>query len=123
MDSSGTFCVLKSEFLALSLILWMGSLSAFAQEGYFGPVVLGPHIVGYQDTVLYNLAVQYDQYGYSGPAPLFISTWFPTERIGGQQGAAAGAEPGLDRAGEDQSCALLFVAPGRSAGRSGQADG
>ncbi len=90
IESSGTFYALKNEFLPLSLTLWLGGLPALAQESFFVPVEPGPHVVGYQDTVLYNLAVQYDHYGYSGPAPLFISTWFPMEGKDGQQAMVFG---------------------------------
>lgn len=38
---------------------------------------LGGHAVGYQDTVITVAGERYAQFGYDGPAPLFVNIWHP----------------------------------------------
>jgi pimeloyl-ACP methyl ester carboxylesterase len=48
-------------------------------------VVMGPSVaqdrfhVGFADTLLFNDSLRYTAFGYDGPAPLFVQTWFPVE--------------------------------------------
>ncbi|MCB9184989.1 MAG: hypothetical protein H6591_13860 [Flavobacteriales bacterium] len=49
---------------------------ANAQIGAY-PVALGPAPIGYMDTVIVVAGQRYEQFGYSGPAPLFIGIWHP----------------------------------------------
>lgn len=49
---------------------------ASAQED-MRPIALGPLAVGHADTLLTVSSQQYEQFGYSGPAPLFVGIWHP----------------------------------------------
>jgi dienelactone hydrolase len=40
---------------------------------------MGPYEPGYCDTLLYIEGLPYEQYGFSGPAPLFVQVWYPLE--------------------------------------------
>jgi hypothetical protein len=41
-------------------------------------IELGKYQIGYCDSVVYDHEIQYDQYGYSGKAPIFVQIWFPS---------------------------------------------
>lgn len=45
----------------------------------FAQVSYGTYQVAYCDTILFDSTYQYDQFGYLGPAPLFVHIWYPTK--------------------------------------------
>jgi hypothetical protein len=49
---------------------------ASAQIAFELEVPLGAMDVGFADTVLFNPTEGFSDYGYSGPAPLFVQHWF-----------------------------------------------
>ena len=50
-----------------------------AQETLYDHIQLGNHQIGFYDTVIYDTAIQYEQFGYKGPKPIFCKIWFPIE--------------------------------------------
>lgn len=50
-----------------------------AQDSFYSDIQLGTYAVGYFDTVIYNEAAKYEQYGYQGAAPIFVQIWHPLE--------------------------------------------
>lgn len=53
-----------------------------AQETFYDYLKPGKYNVGYSDSIIYNPSLTYDEYGYSGPWPLFVKIWFPIEDSG-----------------------------------------
>lgn len=71
--------------LCISFAVFASWPCASAQNGAH-PVALGHMSIGYTDTVVTVAGQRYEQFGYSGPAPLFVSIWHPlssasTQRI------------------------------------------
>ena len=48
------------------------------QESFYSHINLGKFQSNYSDTVIYDIEIQYNQFGYSGNAPLFVQVWFPS---------------------------------------------
>lgn len=62
-----------------SLLILLGPV-ALAQLPFERELPAGA--VGYADTLLYNTGVDLSDFGYSGPAPLFVQHWFPLPDAG-----------------------------------------
>jgi len=65
------------------LTLYFLCVSVFsikAQGSYYEHISIGEYNVRYSDTVIYDPSIHYEQYGYSGPAPLFVQIWFPSRK-------------------------------------------
>lgn len=59
------------------LLFWKAAGGQNTFAGYFHS---GKYNTGYCDTILYTETVTYRQYGYNGPAPLFVQIWHPVEK-------------------------------------------
>lgn len=55
---------------------WAAGPSAVHEKGF-----LGNYVVGYCDTVIYDATKPYAQFGYQGPAPLFVQIWHPLNDV------------------------------------------
>lgn len=53
-------------------------LTVKGQGSYYDHIELGEYSVNYSDSIIYDPEIQYQQYGYSGSAPLFVQIWFPS---------------------------------------------
>lgn len=62
----------------LLLLIFFLTLFATAQESFYDHVNFGKFQSNYSNTVIYDSEIQYNQFGYSGDAPLFVQVWFPT---------------------------------------------
>lgn len=64
------------------LLITLCSFSLFTrgQESYYDIIDLGEFQINYDDTVIYDNEIPYNQFGYSGDAPLFVQIWFPTKK-------------------------------------------
>lgn len=49
------------------------------------PIELGPLGIGYTDTLITVEQLRYEQFGFSGPAPLFVDIWHPLNADPGQR--------------------------------------
>jgi dienelactone hydrolase len=54
-------------------------LPSTAQDSFYNYVELGEYGIGYFDSIIYNSGLPYQQFGYSGPTPIFAKIWFPME--------------------------------------------
>ncbi|MBK9592579.1 MAG: hypothetical protein IPO32_14145 [Crocinitomicaceae bacterium] len=61
----------------LSITALVICLSSSAQDSFYTELEMGKYDVGFFDTLLYSDSSQYNQYGYTGPAPLFVQVWHP----------------------------------------------
>ncbi len=64
------------KIIALKLFL-VCFVSSIAQQSIYDFIGLGEHSIGYANTVIYDTAIDYDQYGYSDKAPIFVQIWYP----------------------------------------------
>lgn len=62
--------------MSTALVLF-GSIVCQAQQRFEWNIPLGPHAVGFHDTLLFVEDLTYQGHGYQGPAPLFVQHWFP----------------------------------------------
>lgn len=75
------------------LTLYFLCVSVFsikAQGSYYEHISIGEYNVRYSDTVIYDQEIHYEQYGYSGPGPLFVQIWFPSMKGTGEKILAYG---------------------------------
>jgi len=63
----------------LFLSIFFLTLFARGQESFYDHVNLGLFQINYCDTVIYDSEIPYNQFGYSGDAPIFVQTWFPSQ--------------------------------------------
>jgi dienelactone hydrolase len=70
--------------------LCVSVFSVKAQDSYYDHIAVGKYSVRYSDTVIYDPAIHYEQYGYSGPAPLFVQVWFPSMKATAKKRLAFG---------------------------------
>lgn len=70
----------------LFCFLLISTCRAFAQHDLYKLVKLGDHKVGYCDSLIFSSDESYTQFGYNGPAPLFLQIWHPIDdSISGNQ--------------------------------------
>lgn len=63
----------------LLAFLWAFTIPAvFSQGSLYDDIEFGKRTVNYCDTVIFDAAVEYKQFGYDGPLPLFVQIWFPS---------------------------------------------
>jgi hypothetical protein len=63
------------------LLITLCSFNLFTkgQESYYDFIDLGEFQINYDDTVINDYEIPYNQFGYSGDAPLFVQVWFPAQ--------------------------------------------
>lgn len=52
-----------------------------AQDSFYTELEMGKYHVGFFDTLIYSDSSQYNQYGYSGAAPIFVQIWHPIKPV------------------------------------------
>lgn len=62
-----------------SFFFCLGILTCKAQDTFYDYITLGKNRIGFDVTLLFDSAIQYQQYGYNGPAPIFAKIWYPIE--------------------------------------------
>ena len=70
---------------SIILILFIYSCESVPQNSFYEEVELGKYKVGYFDTLAYDMEQQYNQFGYEGPAPIFIQVWHPLKKSSPQR--------------------------------------
>lgn len=65
-----------------AVLAWPGPARAQLTEH---PIELGPLAIGYTDTLITAALLRYEQFGYSGPAPIFVDIWHPMSADPGQR--------------------------------------
>ena len=54
------------------------SLNSYCQQdSFYDQVQLGEYKVGYCDTIIFDDSLNYSQFNYEGPAPIFVQIWHP----------------------------------------------
>ena len=64
------------KIIALNVLLVCFGNSV-AQQSIYDFIGLGEYGIGYANTIIYDTEIDYDQYGYSGKAPIFVQVWYP----------------------------------------------
>ena len=54
--------------------------NAVAQDSFYNHLEFGKYTINYADTLIYDAEINYQQFGYSGSAPLFAQIWFPSTK-------------------------------------------
>lgn len=69
--------------LFLTIITCFGLTQKMYQvnTSFYHVMEFGKYKTGYDDTVIFNSRHTYQQYGYNGPAPLFVQIWHPVSRV------------------------------------------
>ncbi|MCH2225100.1 MAG: alpha/beta hydrolase, partial [Crocinitomicaceae bacterium] len=58
-------------------VVLFSSISYCQRDSFYDDIQLGEYCVGYCDTVLFDDSLNYSQFNYEGPAPLFVQIWHP----------------------------------------------
>jgi len=61
----------------IGLLLCSAILLAKAQETFYDFIQLGPHQIGFCDSIIYDTTCLYQQFDYEGSSPIFSKIWFP----------------------------------------------
>ena len=61
----------------IKITLLLISFHIQAQNSFYDVIQLGDYEIGYCDSIIFNEDENYNQYGYSGAAPMFIQIWHP----------------------------------------------
>lgn len=64
---------------SLACLLLSCSFILKAQDSFYDYLELGDNKIGYYDTLIYSKVINYNQFQYSGPAPIFIKVWYPSQ--------------------------------------------
>ena len=51
--------------------------AGFGQTSFYENLEFATYKVGFADTLIFNEELTYEQFGYKGPAPLFVQVWYP----------------------------------------------
>ncbi len=51
-----------------------------AQDSFYSYLELGEYNVAFTDSLIYCEAIEYNQFGYKGPAPVFLKIWHPSQK-------------------------------------------
>lgn len=62
------------------LFFWSSVCIVEAQDSYYDHIDLGKYKINYTDTLIYDSEIKYNQYEYSGSAPLFVQVWYPSAK-------------------------------------------
>jgi len=65
----------------ISFLLFSIILHVHGQQAYYDHIKLGEYEINFSDTIIYDQEIQYNQFGYSGFAPLFVQIWFPSTKL------------------------------------------
>lgn len=64
--------------LTILFCILLFSLSSYCQQdSFYNEIQLGEYSVGYCDTILFDDSLNYSQFNYDGPAPIFVQIWHP----------------------------------------------
>lgn len=63
------------KLIAITLLLI--SFHIQGQDSFYDVIQLGDYEIGYSDSIIFNENENYNQFGYSGAAPMFIQIWHP----------------------------------------------
>lgn len=69
---------MKSIISSAAIVIF---LNGYAQDSFYSELEMGKYDVGFFDTLIYSDSSQYKQYGYNGPAPLFVQIWHPVKPV------------------------------------------
>lgn len=60
-----------------SIILLSVSFYTQGQDSFYSSIELGEYKIGYCDSIIFNEKEDYNQFRYSGAAPMFVQIWHP----------------------------------------------
>lgn len=61
----------------MSITVIVLCINSSAQNSFYTELEMGKYDVGFFDTLIYSDSSQYNEYGYTGAAPLFVQVWHP----------------------------------------------
>ena len=68
----------KMNRITLIFYILIFSLNSYCQQdSFYSHIQLGEYSVGYCDTIIFDDSLNYSQFNYEGPAPIFVQIWHP----------------------------------------------
>ena len=64
--------------ITLVVFTLLSSLKGYCQnDSFYDHIQLGAYNIGYCDTIIFDNSLNYSQFNYEGPAPIFVQIWHP----------------------------------------------